>query len=188
MPSRSFLLAIALAIVLAAVAPLAAAADYVQAPGSTLNFSGSYQGEAFRGRFPGFSTRLRFDPARLAHARLEVTIPLTSATTGIADYDDELRGPAFFHSAKFSQAHYRASRFRHLGGDRYAAYGTLSLRGISRPVTLQFDWTPGARPVLAGQATVRRLDFGVGGGEWADTDILPNDIAIATRVVLQPAP
>lgn len=184
MSLRSFLLAIALA----AAAPLAAAADYVQAPGSTLGFSGSYQGEAFRGHFPGFSTRLRFDPARLADARLEVSIPLTSATIGIADYDDELRGPAFFHSAKFARAHYRASRFRSLGGGRYAAYGTLSLRGISRPVTLQFSWTPGTRPVLAGQATVRRLDFGIGGGEWADTDTLPNDIAIATRVVLQPAP
>jgi polyisoprenoid-binding protein YceI len=171
---------------LALAAPMAIAADYVQAPGSTLTFAGSYQGETFVGRFAGFATRLSFDPARLDDARLDVVIPLATATTGISDYDGELRGVSFFDSAKFAPARYTARKFRRLGGDRFAANGTLSLRGISRPVTLEFTWTPGAKPILAGTATVQRLDFGVGGGEWADTDVLPNAIAIATKVVLQP--
>ena len=41
--------------------------------------------------------------------------------------------------------------------------------------------------MLAGKATVKRLDFGVGGGDWADTELLPNEIAVSTKVVLQPA-
>lgn len=164
------------------------AADYVQVPGSTLTFAGNYQGEVFTGRFPGFATKLSFDPKQLASSKLDVTIPLGSATTGVEDYDAELRGDAFFNSAKFPQARYTATRFRALGGNRYAADGTLSLRGASRPVTLTFTWTPGAKPVLAGKATVKRLDFGVGGeGDWADLELLPNAIAISTRVVLQPA-
>lgn len=171
-----------------AVSTAAFAADYVQAPGSTLTFAGSYQGEVFTGRFPGFATTLSFDPKRLASSKLDVTIPLGSATTGVEDYDAELRGDAFFNSAKFPQARYTATRFRALGGNRYAADGTLSLRGASRPVTLAFTWSPGAKPVLAGKATVKRLDFGVGGeGDWADLELLPNAIAISTRVVLQPA-
>jgi polyisoprenoid-binding protein YceI len=171
-----------------AISTAVSAADYVQAPGSTLTFAGSYQGEVFTGRFPGFATTLSFDPKRLAASRLDVMIPLGSATTGVEDYDVELRGDAFFHSAKFPQARYTATRFRALGGNRYAADGTLSLRGASRPVTLTFTWTSGAKPVLAGKATVKRLDFGVGGeGDWADTELLPNAIAISTRVVLQPA-
>ncbi len=178
--------ALLLALVLGVAAPLCSAADYVQAPGSSLTFAGSYQGETFVGRFPGFATRLSFDPARLDDARLDVVIPLATATTGIGDYDGELRAVSFFDSAKFAQARYTARKFRSLGGDRFAADGTLSLRGVSRPVTLEFTWTPGANPVLAGKATVQRLDFGVGGGEWADTDVLPNAIAVATKVVLQP--
>ncbi len=43
-------------------------------------------------------------------------------------------------------------------------------------------------PVLAGEATVRRLDFGVGAGDWADTEALPDDVAVRTRVILKPAP
>lgn len=165
----------------------ARAVDYVQAPGSTLTFAGKYQGEAFSGRFPGFTTRLAFDPKRLAASRLYVDIPMASATTANTDYDSEMRGKAFLDTARFAQARYVATRFRALGGNRYAADGTLSLRGISKPVTLAFTWTPGAQPVLAGRATVKRLEFGVGAGEWADTSLIPDAIAVSTRVVLRPA-
>ena len=164
------------------------AADYAQATGSRLTFAGTYQGEVFTGHFPGFATRLSFDPNQLAGARLDVVIPMVSATTENADYDGALRGSAFFDTGKFAQARYTATRFRALGGNQYAADGTLALRGISKPVTLTFTWMPGARPVLTGKATVRRLDFGVGGGEWADTSLIPNAIAISTKVVFEPAP
>ena len=89
-------------------------------------------------------------------------------------------------SARFPTAHYRATTFRHLGGDRYAADGTLSLHGASKPVTLTFEWKPGAMPVLSGKATVRRLDFGIGGGDWADTELIPDAIAVSTKVVFKP--
>ena len=163
------------------------AADYVQAPGSALTFAGKYQGEVFTGKFPGFATKFSFDPAQLATAKLDVTIPLATASTGNEDYDGELRGDDFFASAKFAQAHYTATEFRALGGNKFAADGTLSLRGVSKPVALEFTWTPGAKPVLTGKATVSRLAFGVGGGDWADTTLIPDAIAIATKVVFVPA-
>ena len=163
------------------------AADYVQAPGSALTFASTYQGEVFTGRFPGFVTKLSFDPAQLATAKLDVTIPLATASTGNSDYDGEMRGDAFFNSAKFPQARYTATKFRALGGNKFAADGMLSLRGVSKPVTLNFTWTPGAKPVLAGKASVKRLDFGVGEGDWADTSLIPNDIAVGTKVIFTPA-
>ena len=163
------------------------ATDYALAPGSILAFAGNYQGEVFTGQFPGFTIRLSFDPKQLAKARLHVIIPLATASTSNADYDGELHGPAFLDAATFPQARYTARIFRALGGNRYAADGTLSLRGVSKPVTLEFIWTQGARPVLAGKATVRRLAFGVGGDEWADTTLIPDAIAISAKVVLVPA-
>jgi polyisoprenoid-binding protein YceI len=172
---------------LLAVATTVNAGDYIQAAGSSLVFAGSYQGQAFSGRFPGFSTRLSFDPAQLATSKLDVTIPLASATTANKDYDEQMRGDAFFDAGRYAQAHYVATRFRALGGGRYAADGILSLHGVSKPVTLTFTWTPGAQPVLTGKASVNRLDFGVGSGDWADTSLIPNAIAISTKVVFTPA-
>ncbi|WP_411832816.1 YceI family protein [Pseudoxanthomonas mexicana] len=171
---------------LAAAAP-AFAADYVQAPGSTLIFASNYQGEVFTGRFGGFDTRLSFDPQKLETSRLDVTIQLAGTRTGNDDRDSTLTGGDFFDIGRFAQARYSAGSFRALGGNQYAADGTLTLRGVSKPVTLTFTWTPGAQPVLNGKATVKRLDFGVGGGEWADTATIPDEVAISTRVVLKPA-
>ncbi len=165
----------------------ARAADYVQAAGSTLVFASKYDGEVFTGSFPGFSTKLSFDPADLAASKLDVTIPLASAKTGNDDRDSTLRGADFFDVGKFAQARYTATRFRSLGGNRYAADGTLDLRGVSKPVTLTFTWTAGAAPVLQGKATVKRLDFGVGGGDWSDTGTIPDKVAISTKVVFAPA-
>lgn len=179
-------LAIGGVVALAFAAPTFAA-DYAQAPGSTLTFATKYQGEVFVGHLPSFSTKFSFDPKQLATAKLDVTIPLAGVTVANPDGDDALKGAEFFNIAKFPQARFSASKFRSLGGGKYAADGTLSLRGVSKPVTLSFTWAPGAKLTLIGKATVKRLDFGVGGGEWADTELIPNEIAVSTKVVFVPA-
>ncbi|MFI8719203.1 YceI family protein [Stenotrophomonas sp. NPDC077464] len=170
---------------LIATAPVLAA-DYVQAPGagSTLAFATKYDGEVFTGSFPGFSTRISFDPANPAAGTLDVTIPLAGAKTGNGDRDSTLQTADFFDVARFATARYTAKGFTR-SGDKYVANGTLELRGVSKPVTFTFDWTPGANPVLTGKATVKRLDFGVGQGDWKDTRNIPDDTAISTRVKLQ---
>ncbi|MUV12690.1 polyisoprenoid-binding protein [Lysobacter sp. HX-5-24] len=183
MVDRPFVRRAALAIALCASSFGAWAADYVQTNGSSLQFSGTYQGDPFSGSFPGFRTSFHFDPAQLASSKLDVSIPIATATVGNDEMDPEMRGTAFFDGARFPQARYTATKFRALGGNRYAADGTLSLRGVTKPVTLTFTWTPGAHPVLQGSATVKRLEFGVGGGEWADVSLLPNEIKVATKVV-----
>lgn len=162
------------------------ATDYTQGPGSTLTFATRYQGEVFVGRLPSFTTRLSFDPKRLATSTLDVDIALAGVTVANPEGDDALRGADFFNVAKYPQARFSARGFRSLGGNRYEADGTLSLRGASKPMTLTFTWTAAGRPVLTGKATVKRLDFGVGGGDWADTDLIPNEVAVSTRVVLVP--
>lgn len=177
----------ATALVAAFCATPAFAADYVQAAGSSLVFASKYEGEAFTGKFPSFSTKLSFDPKQLAASKLDVTIPLAGVTTANDDRDESLKGSDFFAIAKFPQARFTSTKFRSLGGNQYAADGTLSLRGASKPVTLTFTWTPGAQPVLNGKATVKRLDFGVGTGDWADTALIPNEVAVSTKVVFAPA-
>ena len=98
-----------------------------------------------------------------------------------------MRGASFFNAARFPQAHYNATKFRKLGDNRYAADGTLSPARRQQAGDAALHVDARRAPVLAGKATVRRLDFGIGSGDWADTDLIPNDIAISTKVVLQPA-
>ena len=45
------------------------AADWRVQPGSTLGFAGSFQGEAFSGRFARFTPLIRFDPSKPSTGR-----------------------------------------------------------------------------------------------------------------------
>ena len=175
------------AMLAALIVPVTAtAAPWRVLPGSTLGFSSSYEGETFEGSFAKFTPVIEFDPKQLASSRFDVGIELASADTRNDERDEALRGNGFFNSRKTPRARYLATRFKALGGNRYLAAGTLSLNGVSKPVSLEFTWTPGSQTVLAGSATVQRLDFGVGTGEWADTGLLPNAVRVKTRLLLAP--
>lgn len=161
-------------------------ADYAQQPGSSLGFTGSYQGETFTGSFTKFNSNIRFDPAALAQSRFDVRITLTSANTKNAERDEMLLGSEFFNTPSQPEARYVASKFRALGNNRFVADGVLSLRGVSKPVPLTFTWTPGVKPQLSGSAKVQRLDFKVGTGDWDDLELIPNAVIVNTRLLLSP--
>jgi polyisoprenoid-binding protein YceI len=165
----------------------ARAADYSMQPGSTLGFVASYQGEAFNGSFGKFTPQIRFDPAKLAESRFDVRIALVSVSTQNSERDDMLKGSDFFDARTQPEARYVATKFRALGGNRYAADGVLTLHGISKPAPLTFTWTPGAKTVLDGTALLKRLDFNVGSGDWTDLDLIPNEVRVSTHLLLMPA-
>ncbi len=168
------------------VSGLAQGADYASLPGSSLGFTASFQGKAVNGEFKRFTPQIRFDPAHLDQGRFDVAIDLASADTGDGERDDTLRSEDFFNVRKLAQARFVASKFRALGGNGYAADGSLSLRGVSQPVTLSFTWAAGAKPVLVGEASLKRTAFGVGSGDWADTSELADAVKVHTRLVLGP--
>lgn len=168
------------------VAPLAQAADWaVDAAKSTLNFSGTAEGMAFDGQFKQFEPKIQFDPADLAASRFDVGISLGSADTANAERDDTLKGSDFFAVKRFAEARYVATSFRDLGEGRYAADGNLSLRGIEKPVTLEFSWSAhDNQATLDGTAQINRLDFDVGAGDWSDASTISHEIGVRTHLEL----
>lgn len=166
------------------------AANYAQGPGSNLAFATKYQGETFTGRFGKFDTKLSLDPKNLANARLSVSIQVATASTDNAERDGYLLGADFFAPKQFATATFVSRSIRQTAKDQYVASGTLTLRGISKPVSFSFSLKPTAQGAqLIGKATVKRLDFGVGSGkDWRDLSVIPNDVAVSTRVNLKKAP
>lgn len=171
-----------LSAVLAAPAPVRAWT--VDRAGSTLTFTGTYQGEKFEGRFKRFDARtVYYDPANLADAKFDVTIDIASVDTANAERDQALPGADFFDTAKFPQAHFVTTRFRKDNRGGVLADGTLSLRGVAKPVTLRVSYTPG-KDTLDVDATLNRLDFGIGGGDWSDTSLIGNEVTVHGHLML----
>jgi len=183
-------LAASLALSLAASAPARAATTWVADPArSRLTFVATQSGGEFQGRFSRFRADIAFDPRDLAGSRFHVTIETASADTGDETRDQALVGDDFFAAGRWPTATYDASRFVATTGGRYQAQGRLTIRGISRDVAVVFSFRPvadGRSAALAGGTTIRRLDFGVGQGEWQDTKWIGNDVRIEFELVLEP--
>ena len=173
-----------LVLAFAATAGVADASHYSSQAGSRLTFTTSFEGESFTGRFEKFEAAIRFDPKNLADSRFDVRIPLASARTDNDERDEALHGPDFFDAAGKPEARYEATRVVKLKDGRYRADGTLTLRGIRKPVPLVFSVSAGPTPILVGEATVDRLAFGVGKGEFADLELIPGKVTVRTRLVL----
>ncbi len=172
------------ALILGLAALPALAADYSVAPGSTLGFTGSFQGDGFDGRFERFEADIRYDPADLASARFEVKVDLASAVTGDSDRDSSLPDSEFFDITAHPQATFVTSAFR-TDGNKVIADGTLTLKGISKPVSLDVVFTPGAAgATLDVTSDLKRLDFNVGTGDYADTSTIADEVKVKGKLKL----
>ncbi|HEV2679787.1 MAG TPA: YceI family protein [Rhodanobacter sp.] len=177
-----------LATLLALALPFAAtAADYtVQPAASTLGFSDTFQGEAFNGHFGQWTAAISYDAANLATSKFDVEVALASVKTGDKDRDGALPGSDFFDIAKFPKAHFVSTGF-HQSGALVIADGNLTLRGVTKPVSLNVTFKPqGKGATLDVTGTVKRLDFGVGGGDYADTSVIGADVKITAHLQLAP--
>jgi polyisoprenoid-binding protein YceI len=164
---------------------IASATDYtVQPASSTLGFSSSFQGSGFDGRFDKWTAAISYDQAKLAASKFDVTVDLASAKTGDNDRDSALPGPDFFNVTKYPQAHFVTTAF-HQQGSQVIADGMLTLRGVTKPVSLNVTFKPqGSGATLDVSGTVKRLDFGVGAGQYADTSVIGADVKVTAHLVL----
>lgn len=150
-----------------------------QPTGSTLTFVFEQAGAATEGRFGQFSATLLQPIEATARGTLSVTVDLASLATGDTQRDTLLRGADLFDVAKHPKAQFKVSSLAPSKQGRLMLDGVLTLRGISRrlsiPATLQPDVAAKPRTViLQGETTLNRLDFGIGQGEWKSTEWVAN--------------
>ncbi len=160
------------------------AADYSVQPGSTLGFSGIFQGATFEGEFKQFDAMIVYDPANLAASKFDVSVDIGSVVTGDSDRDNALPGEEFFDTAKFPNAHFVTSAFRK-DGDKVMADGILTIKGVSKPVSLDVGFSPnGSNATLTVTTNLDRSDFTVGTGDYADTSTIGADVTVNAKLKL----
>jgi len=184
MTQRAFALAVALAV---AHCPAALAGPrQADAASGTLEFSATQADARFSGAFKQFRVVFDFDPGQPASGRLDVTVDTASIDSQDGERDEILRGPDFFSAAKHPQAVYHAERFER-AGNGWRAAGELTIRGKTRAVPVTFTLAPaGDATIMKGTASLKRLDFGLGQGEWASTEWVGDAVDIRFELRLAP--
>ncbi|MBZ5579751.1 MAG: YceI family protein [Acidobacteriia bacterium] len=121
------------------------------------------------GTFDTVSGTVEFDSAKPDAARFDATIDVNSLHTGDAKRDGHLKTPDFFDVEKFPAITFRSKKITPAGGKNYKATGDLSIRGVTKEVTLTVEglsdevtdmWKLQRRGVAA-SVRVSRKEFGL---------------------------
>jgi polyisoprenoid-binding protein YceI len=158
---------------------------YVQSPaGSSLTLTFEQAGAASNGSFKQFATELTYDEKNLAASSLKVTVQIGSIDTQDKDRDTALAGADLFDTAKYATAQYVASSLVK-GANGVEAVGKLTLRGVTRDLRLPLTIRATAAGLeLSGTSSIKRLDYGVGQGEWKSTETVGDEVKVQYKVAL----
>jgi polyisoprenoid-binding protein YceI len=92
-----------------------------------------------RGRFREFSGTISVAEVP-EQSSAEVTIKAASLDTGDPNRDAHLRGPDFLDVERYPEITYRSTSVRHNDGDRWDVTGDLTVRGVTRTITIDVEF------------------------------------------------
>ncbi len=122
-----------------------------------------------KGKFSGLSGVLKLDETDYAHSTVDVSIPTASVRTVDETLDAHLKAADFFDVEKFPTLTFKSTSIQSTGGHDYAVAGDLTIRGITKSVTLAVsdvsepakDPWGNVRIGLSASTKVNRKDFGL---------------------------
>lgn len=100
-------------------------------------------------------------------ARLNADIDMNSLSTGLPNFDKKLKGADFFNVAKYPKGKFVSRRVERTGDDSAKVYGTLTFKGITKPMTLNVklrkeavhDFYKKRAIGFTGETSFKRSDF-----------------------------
>lgn len=166
----------------------AAAERAVDVAKSEIGFSVKQMGVAVTGVFKMYQAKINWDAAAPDKSSADIVIETASLSTGEVEADDIAREKAWLDAMGFPQASFRSAGIKALGSGRYEARGPLRIKGKSRELVVPFTMTPtpDGSAAVTGQFKLLRADFGIGGGEWNEGDLVSPDVELRFKLLLKP--
>lgn len=124
---------------------------------SSAQFAVKHMGiSTVRGAFTKVSGTARYDPADTNNDSVDVTIEAASIDTRVEMRDNDLRSDHFFDVQKFPTITFKSAQIESVGTDKLKLSGDLTIRGITKRVTLDVEGP--SKPMNDGHG---RLHMGV---------------------------
>ena len=146
------------------------AADYtVDAAHSQVMFKVRHLGiSSVSGRFDKFEGAFSYDPKAVGSATATATIDIASVNTNDAKRDGHLKDCDFFCAKDFGKMTFKTTKVTPKEGNKFEVIGELSIKGISKTVTLQAEFQGEAkdpwgnqRAAFSATGVINRKDFGL---------------------------
>ncbi|MBI3493254.1 MAG: YceI family protein, partial [Acidobacteria bacterium] len=121
-----------------------------------------------RGRFADFSGTVQFDEQRPEASSVSLSINAASVDTATPDRDQHLRSEDFFFAEKYPTLTFASTRIVRKTAEQFDIVGTLTIRGVSKEVTLPATYLGAAKDPWGNarvgfetELTINRKDFGL---------------------------
>jgi polyisoprenoid-binding protein YceI len=141
-----------------------------------------------RGSFNEFDGSGYFDAEDPGRSHLALTIQAASIDTRNADRDGHLRSNDFFDMEEHPEIRFASTVVEALDSERYRVIGDLTIKGVTKPATVDFEYTGAAtdpsgnhRIGFEGSTTINRKDWGVSWNAALDT----GGVLVSEKVTLE---
>jgi polyisoprenoid-binding protein YceI len=141
-----------------------------------------------RGSFHDFEGSATFDGDNPANATVTVTVKAASIDTGNAQRDEHLRSDDFLAMKTHPEITFASTAFRQTSETSFDLTGDLTIRGVTRSVTIPFAYEGAAKDPFGnlrlgfeGSTTINRKDFGVTWNAALET----GGVLVGDKVVLE---
>ncbi|MFH8786497.1 YceI family protein [Streptomyces roseoverticillatus] len=121
-----------------------------------------------KGAFTEHEGTLRLDGTDPSRSTATIDVRTASVDTGMKDRDAHLRGGDFFDAEGFPLMSFRSTAAEQLGGDRYRITGDLTIKDVTRPLSIDLEFNGSATDVYGmervgfeGGAEILRSDWGL---------------------------
>jgi polyisoprenoid-binding protein YceI len=152
---------------------------------SEISFTTRQMGVPVEGKFSKFSAQIALDPKKPESGSVAFSIDTGSARFGSAELDAETPKATWLNVARFPQATFQSSSVKAAGAGKFEVAGKLNIKGALRDVVVPVQVVQtGGTSTASGSFTIKRLEFKVGEGEWADTSLLANDVIVRFKLAL----
>lgn len=161
---------------------------------SFIQFSAYVNEAVSEGRFTDYDVQIAFDPRRPEISQISATIRL-SPNSITSDYDEvakALVGHEWLDVASHPAAQFKTRSIEGNSSNIFQGKGELTLLGVTKPVDFylmlnQWGNKPGESRLTGDMIIVlKRLDYGIGKGDWQDTDSVANEVTITAHMVTEP--
>jgi len=144
-----------------------------------------------RGRFSDFDGTIAFDAQQPSHSSVAFTIRAASIDTNQPDRDAHLRSADFFKTDEFPTLTFTSSAIVPRQGDEYDVTGTLTIRGVSKVITLPVSYLGSAKDpwgneklAFEAETTINRKDYGLNWNAALETGgfLVGDEVKIAVNL------
>ncbi len=153
---------------------------------STITFTATQNSAPVSGKFTSFKGQIQFSPEQLSASKVTISIDMNSINTSYAAIADTLKTEDWLSVKIFPQAVFKSNKVTKIADNTYLAEGNLSIRDKTQAVGIKFDVDQFSKDKAhaKGSFTLKRTPFGIGQGDWSNTDEIKDEVNVKFDLTL----